>query len=173
MTVCVLLASSRSAGNTRTLVDFVFPAGGFAFEDLHSLNVGFYSYENSNETDDFVALIQRMLSHDTWIIATPLYWYSMSAQAKTFLDRLSDLLSVHKDQGRQLRGKRFAVLCSGTDPHAPRSFDEPFKLTCAYLGMKYLGSHYAQFHGRYLEGPAARHDAESFARRVTPGDELG
>ena len=170
MTVSVLLASSRSAGNTRTLVDLVFPAGRFAFEDLHSLNVGFYSYENAHETDDFAPLIQRMLPHDTWIIATPLYWYSMSAQAKTFLDRLSDLLSVHKDQGRQLRGKRLAVLCSGTDPHAPKSFDEPFELTCAYLGMKFLGSHYAQFQGLYPTGPSARRDAESFVRKVAPGD---
>ena len=168
MTVAILLTSSRSAGNTRTLVDLAFPAGRFALEDLRSLNLGFYSYENENEADDFLPLIRRMMNHHTWIIATPLYWYSMSAQAKQFLDRLSDLLAWHKEQGRLLRGKKLAVLCSGTDPDAPESFSEPFKLTCEYLGMEFLGTHYAQFQGLYPARPSAGRDAESFARTVAP-----
>jgi multimeric flavodoxin WrbA len=170
MTVALLLASSRSAGNTRTLVDLAFPSGAHLFEDLHTLRVGYYSYENANAEDDFLPLVQRLMPHNTWVIATPLYWYSMSAQAKTFLDRLSDLLSLHKDQGCMLRGKRLAVLCSGTDPQAPKSFSEPFQLTCDYLGMKYLGTHYAQFQGLYPAQSTARLDAESFARSVVHGD---
>lgn len=166
MTVAVLLASSRSTGNTRTLVDLAFPAGGFSLEDICALNVGFYSYENKNEADDFLPLVRRLLLHQTWIIATPLYWYSMSAQAKVFLDRLSDLLSVHKEQGRLLRGRKLAVFCSGSDAEVPPSFSEPFRLTCEYLGMAFLGTHYAQFDGRHLVKPTARHEAESFARAV-------
>lgn len=73
MTVALLLASSRSAGNTRTLVDLAFPTGVDLFEDLRPLSVGYYSYENVNETDDFLPVVQRLLPHKTWIIATPLY----------------------------------------------------------------------------------------------------
>ena len=170
MTVTVLLASSRSAGNTRTLVNLAFPSGGFVLEDLNAHNVGFYSYENANDEDDFIPMVRRMAVHDTWIVATPLYWYSMSAQAKTFLDRLSGLLSPHNDMGRSLRGKKLAVMCSGTDPAAPKSFSEPFELACNYLGMKYLGSHYAQFQGLYPANPAVRQAAESFARAVARSD---
>ena len=170
MTVAVLLTSSRSTGNTRTLVDLAFPAGGFLFEDLRTLNVGFYSYESENDADDFLPLVGRLMPHETWIIATPLYWYTMSAQAKVFLDRLSDLLDAHKEQGRLLRGKKLAVLCSGTDPDAPESFSEPFKLTCGYLGMEFLGTHYAQFQGRHPAKPSARQEAESFARTIAPSD---
>ncbi len=73
MTVAILLASSRSTGNTRTLVDLAFPAGGFSFEDICALDVGFYSYENKNEGDDFLPRVRRLMLHQTWIIATPLY----------------------------------------------------------------------------------------------------
>lgn len=167
MTVAVLLASSRSAGNTRTLVDLALPTGEYALEDIQKLRIGFYSYDNANQSDDFLPLLDRMLKHQTWLIATPLYWYSMSAQAKVFLDRLSDLLTWNKELGRLLRGRRLAVLCSGTDPELPSSFNEPFKLTCEYLGMEFLGSHYAQFNGLYPVKPAARQEAEAFGRATS------
>ena len=170
MTIALLLASSRSAGNTRRLIDLAFPKGGYVLEDLTVLKVGFYSYEYANEGDDFFPLITRMLNHNTWIIATPLYWYSMSGQAKVFFDRLSDLLSAHKELGRMLRGKKLAVLCSGTDPDIPPSFNDPFRLTCEYLGMEFLGTHYTQFNGILPTEQMAGLDAESFARRLARSD---
>lgn len=170
MSITVLLASSRAAGNTRALVDLTFPCGEFALEDLNALNLGFYSYEQANHGDDFLPLLQRLIAHHTWVLATPLHWYTMSAQAKVFLDRLSDCLTARKDLGRQLRGKRLAVLCTGADATAPSCLGEPFALTCAYLGMEYLGTHYMQFQdtaqGRRQTGPAT----ESFARTLRPGN---
>ncbi len=156
MTYCVLLASSRSDGNTRGLVDRAFPFGVAALDDLATLNVGFYSYTFDNESDDFFPLIKRMLAHDVWIVVTPVYWYTMSAQAKVFLDRLTDLLQIHKAEGRLLRGKSLAVLATGTEPALPASFDEPFRLTCDYLGMHFRGSHYTQCRGT---AAAAHEDA--------------
>jgi len=166
VTTAVVLASSRSAGNTRTLIDLAFPAGTHALEDLCKLKIGYYSYENAHEDDDFLPLVQRLLHHDTWVIATPLYWYSMSAQAKTLLDRLTDLITLHKDQGRLLRGRGLAVLCSGTDHKPPHGFEEPFRLTCAYLDMRFLGTHYTQFQGLYPANPHARQQAEAFSRSL-------
>ena len=170
MTTALVLASSRSGGNTRALIDLAFPSGDIAFEDLCKLNVGYYSYESANEGDDFFPLVQRLLRHDTWVIATPLYWYSMSAQAKTLLDRLTDLLTVHKDEGRLLRGRSLAVLCTGTDPSPPHGFEEPFRSTCEYLGMRYLGMHYSQFQGLQPVGPDASQLAQAFARSLGRGD---
>jgi multimeric flavodoxin WrbA len=137
------------------------------------LKIGYYSYKNAHEDDDFLPLIQRLLYHDTWVIATPLYWYSMSAQAKTLLtllDRLTDLITLHKDQGRLLRGRGMAVLCSGTDPTLPHGFEEPFSLTCAYLEMRFLGTHYTQFQGLYPAKPHAGQQAEAFRRGLARGD---
>ncbi len=170
MSTAVVLASSRSRGNTRTLIDLAFPDGAHALEDVCTLKIGYYAYDNAHEDDDFLPLIHRLLRHDTWVIATPLYWYSMSAQAKTLLDRLTDLTTLHRDQGRLLRGRGLAVLCSGTDPDLPRGFEEPFRLTCTYLGMRFLGTHYAQFQGSSPASPDARRKAEAFAHTLAHGD---
>jgi multimeric flavodoxin WrbA len=145
MTYCALLASSRSDGNTRLILDRAFPQGIGPLEDFNALKIGFYSYSFEHEGDDFFLLINRMLAHDLWIIATPVYWYTMSGQAKVFFDRLTDLLETHKDEGRRLRGKSLAVIATGTEPTLPQSFEAPFRLTCDYLGMHFRGAHYTQF----------------------------
>lgn len=131
------------------------------------MRVGYYSYDRANEADDFLPLVSRLLHHNTWVIATPLYWYSMSAQAKTFLDRLTDLITTHKKTGRQLRGRSLAVLCSGTDPAPPQGFEEPFSLSCSYLGLQYLGMHYSQFQGVHPSRPQARQAAEAFTSSLS------
>lgn len=141
----VLLASSRSNGNTSSLVELVLPSSCASLFDLSALNIAPFSYTHENANDDFLPLVEQLLHFPVWVIATPLYWYTMSAQAKTFMDRLSDLLSFRKELGRRLRGKSMAVLCSGTDPELPKGFDEPFLLTSEYLGMNFLGSLYCQF----------------------------
>jgi len=60
--------------------------------------------------------MEELVHAPSWILATPLYWYSVSAQAKTFLDRLSDLLVFRKDLGQALRGRCFAVVFRGRSP---------------------------------------------------------
>ena len=166
MCPAVLLASSRPNGNTRALVEMTLPPNSFDLVDLSALRIGYYSYSNENAGDDFIPLIEKLVACPLWIIATPLYWYTMSAQAKTFLDRISDLLSTRKDLGRQLRGKQLAVLCCGTDPSAPDSFDEPFALSCQYLGMVFAGTHYAQFEGRAPALPDTPQLAVDFGREL-------
>jgi NAD(P)H-dependent FMN reductase len=166
MTYCVLLASSRQDSNTRRLVARAFPLGVESLEDIAALKVGFYSYTFENESDDFFPLINRMLVQSTWFIATPVYWYTMSAQTKVFLDRLTDLLEIHKAEGRLLRGKSLAVLACGTEPALPPSFDEPFRLTCGYLGMRFRGSHYTQFSSTNVPMALTGCDAQAFVRSV-------
>src|SRR5688572_28495708 len=104
MRPAVLLASSRPNGNTRALVEMTLPPNSCDLVDLSALRIGYYSYSNENAGDDFIPLIEKLVACPLWIIATPLYWYTMSSQAKTFLDRIIDLLSTRKDLGRQLRG---------------------------------------------------------------------
>src|ERR1700712_2693308 len=87
-TPAVLLASSRADGNTFSLARMVLPEGAAPLVDLAALNISYYSYSHANAGDDFLPLVERLLSAPVWVLATPLYWYSMSAQAKTFLDRL-------------------------------------------------------------------------------------
>ena len=162
----VLLASSRPRGNTYALAGAAFQGEAVRFVNLSELQIGYYSYENANEKDDFLRLVQELVVAPLWVLATPMYWYTVSAQAKTFLDRITDLLENHKALGRKLRGKSFAVVVAGTDPQPPASFDEPLKLTCRFLGMRYLGMHYAQFSEESFVSSSAAEDAAMFGRRV-------
>ncbi len=45
--------------------------------------------------------------YDVLIFATPVYWYSMSGIMKVFFDRITDLLTIKKDIGRKLKGKKW------------------------------------------------------------------
>jgi putative NADPH-quinone reductase len=162
----ILLASSRPRGNTFTLARMALPEDTAPLFDLSERSVGYFSYENTNADDDFIPLVEQLLAGPLWVLATPLYWYTMSAQAKTFLDRLSDLLSFRKDLGRQLRGKSMAVICSGSGPTPPDAFDEPFRLTCEYLGIAFLGSLYGQFFGEVAASPELASSSAEFGAHL-------
>ena len=162
----VLTTSSRADGNTRALAAVAFPTASADFFELNRMQIGYYAYDGGNSGDDFLPLVEQIIDRDLWVLATPIYWYTMSAQAKAFVDRLSDLLQSHKVLGRRLRGKKFAVVCSGSDPLPPPAFDEPLRLTCQYLGMEYCGSYYAQFDGRTLVGKTERTQVLAFSHRI-------
>ena len=140
----VILGSSRSNGNTRRAVDTALAHAPVEIVDLGTLDIGHYDYQHRNQTDAFLPLIERLSERRLWILATPIYWYTMSAQMKIFVDRFTDLITIRKDLGRMLHGKSLAVIASGSDSSAPEGFECPFRLTCEYLGMRYIGSHYIQ-----------------------------
>ena len=140
----VILGSSRSYGNTSRAVDAALTHTHVEIVDLGTFNIGHYDYQHRNQTDAFLPLIERLSDRRFWILATPIYWYTMSAQLKIFVDRLTDLITIRKDLGRMLDGKSLAVIASGSDPCAPEGFESPFRLTSEYLGMNYIGSHYVQ-----------------------------
>lgn len=136
----IILASSRSNGKTYEAIQII-TEGSIPIVDLNTLKISPYDYEHQNIDDDYLPLMRKVVEHDLIILATPVYWYSMTAQMKIFIDRLSDLLEVGKDIGRKLRGKRLFVIASfGTS--MPIGFEDPFSQTCEYLGMKYEGCSY-------------------------------
>ncbi len=134
------MGSARSNGNTRLVVDHLAQEKNIPIIDLNDYTIGYFDYTHENQTDDFLPLMERLIAeYDTFIFATPVYWYSMSAQMKTFFDRISDLLKIRKPLGRQLRGKTMAsISCSGHDDLV-EGFEMPFRESADYLGMKYLG----------------------------------
>ena len=135
----ILQGSSRSLGHTRQIVDHILSEKAGEFIDLKTKNISYYDYEHKNINDDFLAIVHQLLAFETIIFATPVYWYNMSAEMKTFFDRLSDLLKIRKDLGRQLKGKKMMVVaCSSDDIEFPFLW-EPFKMTAEYMDMEYLG----------------------------------
>jgi len=140
--VAIILGTSKSDGNTKQLVDaFVNKIDSKVF-DLTELNISFFDYVHENKLDDFLPLIHELITYDHIVFATPVYWYSMSAQLKVFFDRLSDLLTIEKGLGRQLKGKSISVLATGFDLNYPKCFVQPFEMTAKYMELFFKGCEY-------------------------------
>ncbi len=139
----LVVGTSRSDGNTWGVLAGANQSTNFPTVDLAKLNISYFDYNARNLDDDFIPTIRKILSYGAIGLVSPVYWYTVSAQMKTFLDRFSDLLGPHKELGRQLRGKRLFLLATGnTEESMPISMDETIRLTAKYLGMDYVGSHY-------------------------------
>lgn len=135
----IVLGSSRSKGETwQTIQDAIGKQTCVPIIDLNSLSLSAYDYDHSNQNDDYFSLVEQLVEHDLIILAIPVYWYTMSAQMKLFIDRLSDLLEIRKDLGRKLRDKKIFVLVS-FNTSLPVGFEDAFRQTCDYMGMIYLG----------------------------------
>lgn len=137
----VILGSSRSDGETKALYEKVFNGLSNKLYDLKELNISFFDYQYQNADDDFQKVAQDMTEHDNIILATPVYWYTMSAQLKVFIDRFSDLITTRKDIGRALKSKKLFVMTT-YGATVPIGFEEPFRQTCIYLDIEYVGCLY-------------------------------
>ncbi len=138
MKIAVVQGSARSKGDTFTILQAFKAYIDFDVFDLKKYNIGYYDY-NHQQNDDFLSLMKALVKYDLIILATPVYWYSMSGRMKVFLDRITDCLKIEKETGRQLRGKGMAVIsCSNSNDLQP-DFDKPLSLSAEYLGMNYQG----------------------------------
>ena len=138
----VIFASSSQSGNTAQLLASVSKLIELEIVNLKNYEISPFDYEHKNKDDDYLELINKMLSFEKIIFACPVYWYTMPAQMKVFFDRFSDILSIEKDLGRELRGKTAYVLSTGYDPKPKRSFEEVFRNSFKYLGMTYASMLY-------------------------------
>ncbi len=135
----IVMGSARRDGHTRMMVERLASHSGMTVIDLNDYEVGFFEYDNYDRGDDFLRLIETLLQYDLLVFASPVYWYNMSAIMKNFFDRITDLLKLHKDLGRQLRSKSMGILSCSATPGPDEQFAVPFKLTAKYLGMDFRG----------------------------------
>jgi NAD(P)H-dependent FMN reductase len=135
------MGSARSNGDTFKAVQLLQKMSGIGSIDLLDYKISQYDYEHTNRNDDFISLMKSVVEvYDTILLATPVYWYTMSGIMKMFLDRFSDLLSIEKALGRKLKGKKLGVLSCSVGSLCPTHFYEPFELSALYLGMRYAGT---------------------------------
>ena len=104
MQITVIQGSPRKSGNTATLVNSTMerlgaaaPAVDTAY--LHGLDVapcnGCMACHKTADApgcvigDDMQPLFEKLLNSDCIVLASPVYCYSVSAQMKAFLDRIS------------------------------------------------------------------------------------
>jgi multimeric flavodoxin WrbA len=119
--------------------------------------------------DDGDTLYDAMARCDTYLFATPVYWYGPTAIMKAFLDRL---VVFNTPQSRPLVRGKSAVLVAAWEEKGPRAAEPMVRLF--ELGFEYLE---LRFGARLLVdglGPkdAARGNAEALARARQLGRSL-
>jgi len=155
--VLVLLGSPRKDGNSAALADMIArgaESAGAQVERvfLHGMKIApcqsCYTCQKPDSKgcaidDDMQDIFQKLIEHDSWVIASPVYWFNMSAQTKLFMDRCFALPAYKKTA---FSGKRIAIAMSygDTDPftsgciNALRCFQDAF----GYVGAKIVGMVY-------------------------------
>ena len=166
-----MLASSRSDGNTRLALDILREGYESEFVDLLQKRVATYDYNYGNRDDDFLPLARLLNQHDPIVFATPIYWYTMSAQLKVFLDRATDLLRYREEReygklGHGLVGRKVFLLSTGAEEEIPPAFEEPFRLTFEYLEMQWCGNLYVPFLEDAIVSDFERARIREFAQRI-------
>ncbi len=162
-----ILGSSRKDGNTRALTDAVFQHLDDArLFDLSDLSIAPYDYKHVHMQDDFLPLAEMMAQSKAIIFASPVYWYSMSAQMKVFFDRLTDLTETHKTLGRSFSGKAAYLVATGGGKTPPPSFEAPFAETAGYFGMHWGGMLHRSFGKHCPLATEIKADATAFADKI-------
>lgn len=119
--------------------------------------------------DDMQDIYPKLIRADAWVIASPVYWFTMSAQTKAFMDRCYALPAY---AANPFAGKRIAIAMSygDSDPvrsgcvNALRTFQDAFRYTGSQIvGMVY-GS--AVRPGDIESNEALMQEAEDLGRRL-------
>lgn len=135
----VIVGSSRNDGDAANLTKQLVEKSEWDLINLNDYKFSYFDYEHRNRNDDYLNLMKEIVEkYETLIFITPIYWYSMSGIMKVFFDRFTDLLTIEKELGRKLRGKRMAVMSCSAGENLGENFWLPFSETAKYLGMEYI-----------------------------------
>jgi len=146
-----IIGSARRDGNTAALVHRLVEGLRCDIIDLQDTPMLPFSYGQRQPDDPFFSIVERMTRAPVTIFATPVYWFSYSAVMKAFIDRFSDLVSPNQDLGQRLRGRRFVLLASGSDPTLEPALNLAFTEFCHCLGAHCLAQLYARETGPFTD----------------------
>ena len=184
--VLVLLGSPRKKGNSAILAESIAKGArsvGANVETLfiHGMKIApcssCYACQKPKSlgcsiNDDMQIVYKKLLASDAWVIASPVYWFTMSAQTKLWMDRTFALLSRAEEA---FAGKRIAIAMSYGDSepfksgcvNALRTFQDAFGYVQACIvGMVY-GS--AMDAGEIKSNKSLMKEAEKLGKRLVSG----
>lgn len=148
-----VLASSRTGGNTETLTSRAAEAlpEGTETRWLHLDDLPLDRFEDLRHGDqrarplptgDERTLLDATLAATDIVIASPLYWYSVSASAKLYLDYWTNWMhSPELKFKERMRGKTLWGVCvlSEENPAQADALALTLRLTAEYLHMRWGG----------------------------------
>jgi multimeric flavodoxin WrbA len=186
MNVLALQASPRKKGNTATLTHALLEglraSGATKVSEVFLDGLDIRPCTNCDAClkksgpfcvfdDDMQPLYQQFIDADLVVLATPIYWWCISAQLKLFIDRLYGLnFDQHPER---YRGKKLALVfthqeehpCSGAEI-ARKMFDE----IADYTEMKIVGDlRYSSDEKHVRDSPGALKKARELGLRLGKG----
>jgi len=179
--VLVVLGSPRKKGNSSTLAARISrgaKSGGAKVEILFLQDLKIspcrgcdtcqkHDSKGCAIKDDMQEIYPKLIKADAWVIASPVYWFTMSAQTKIFMDRCYALPAYAKNP---FAGKRIAIAMSYGDAdavksgcvNALRTFQDAYRYTRSKIvGMVY-GS--AMKAGEIVDNEALMQEAEELGK---------
>jgi multimeric flavodoxin WrbA len=180
--IIVLLGSPRKKGNSAILAQEIVKgaeAAGAVVETLfiHQMDIrpcqSCYACQKKDSKgcaieDDMQTVYPKLAGADAWVIASPVYWFNMSAQTKLWLDRCFALGAY----GQDAFNKKIAIAMAygDADPlvsgcvNAIRTFQDCFR----YVGAKIVGMVYgsALNAGEIQDNRALLESAEKLGRKL-------
>lgn len=184
MKVLAVVGSPRKGGNTDVLVDQMIKGAagaGAAVEKIYLNDMRItpcqacYACKKKPGCviqDDMQKLYPKLLAADAVLFGTPVYWWTVSAQTKLFLDRWFALLDAKYSS--LVRGKRTAIAVVCQDPDTAAMTDpivHMFKEGMEFIGVDYVGEVTASCDekGEVARNEKAMSAALALGRRVVKG----
>ncbi|MCE3020773.1 flavodoxin family protein [Staphylococcus pasteuri] len=147
--ITVLFGGSRPEGNTAQLTQYALENVEHQWIDVtqYQLNpvrdVRHNDKKIDSYPDDYEQLIKTVLESDVVIFASPIYWYSLSASLKAFIDHWSETMvdERYSDFKEIMSKKDFRLILVGGD--CPKVKSKPcvdqMKYTLEFIGGELAG----------------------------------
>ncbi len=184
--IVIIKGSPRENGNSAVLADQVEAgarAAGAQVESfyLHGMDIAPCdacdachggAYGGCIVEDDMQEIYPALEEADALVIASPVYWFTVSAQTKLFMDRCYAMVD---GEGYKLRGKEIGIVMSfgDSDPfdsgavNAFRTFQDAYR----YVGAEIVGYVYghASDPGEIRENKALMTKAHELGKKLAGG----
>lgn len=174
--VLILSSSPRRGGNSEILCEEFKKGAEEANHTVEMININDYDItffakqdytqrDNPDEPDDAIRIINKMAAADVIVLSSPVYYYSMTGQMKTLIDRVFQ----HE---KELKSKEFYYIITATDneEEALEGTIQGFRafIRCLYdsreIGI--VRGHGARDSGSIRKKPAAMQEAYELGKNV-------
>ncbi|MDD5428973.1 MAG: flavodoxin family protein [Candidatus Omnitrophica bacterium] len=154
--ILVISGSPKKGGNTASLVKWFAEGARSKGAEVKIVDAAFLKYGSSGCTscracqkiekyecvidDEAKPVLASMADMDVIVMATPLYFFSASAQLKLVFDRMFSLYkwdNAADTMETPLKGKTFALIASAYEDVGLDALEKPFAITADYTGMKF------------------------------------
>ncbi|HLD08316.1 MAG TPA: NAD(P)H-dependent oxidoreductase [Candidatus Peribacterales bacterium] len=158
MNILILVAGTNEPSNSATLAD-AFMKGLQKHRNTHitkvhikDLSIAPFTLEfydpRMDQGEDFTKVQRLMEQADGFVIASPVWNFSVPAHLKNLIDRIGSFgLDVETRSRGMLKGKPFYIILTGGTPvsgwHAlMRKTTSHLQESLQYFGASYIGEHY-------------------------------